>query len=112
MSPHDPAVGFVDNYIKLLADTDTSNFQKLLDMKVRSVWNITAKVAPFHRLPSTGTTAQNVSALIDRFTYKQTTSQEKLKYESLPCCITFEIKWFVCGKKWLFLWPNVLYDEV
>ena len=35
MSPHDPAVGFVDNYIKLLADTDTSNFQKLLDMKVR-----------------------------------------------------------------------------
>ena len=41
MSPHDPAVGFVDNYIKLLADTDTSNFQKLLDMKVRSVSNIT-----------------------------------------------------------------------
>ena len=40
MSPHDPAVGFVDNYIKLLADTDTSNFQKLLDMKVRSVSNI------------------------------------------------------------------------
>lgn len=37
MSPHDPAVGFVDNYIKLLADTDTSNFQKLLDMKVRSM---------------------------------------------------------------------------
>lgn len=33
MSPHDPPVGFVDNYIKLLADTDTSNFQKLLDMK-------------------------------------------------------------------------------
>ncbi|KAK3728895.1 hypothetical protein QZH41_010187, partial [Actinostola sp. cb2023] len=33
MSPHDPAVGFVDNYIKLLADTDTLNFQKLLDMK-------------------------------------------------------------------------------
>ena len=37
MSPHDPAVGFVDNYIKLLADTDTSNFQKLLDMKVRRI---------------------------------------------------------------------------
>ena len=37
MSPHDPAVGFVDNYIKLLADTDTSNFQKLLDMKVRII---------------------------------------------------------------------------
>lgn len=40
MSPHDPAVGFVDNYIKLLADADTSNFQKLLDMKVRvtKIW--------------------------------------------------------------------------
>ena len=37
MSPHDPAVGFVDNYIKLLADTDTSNFQKLLDMKVGTI---------------------------------------------------------------------------
>ena len=37
MSPHDPAVGFVDNYIKLLADTDTSNFQKLLDMKVKTI---------------------------------------------------------------------------
>ena len=36
MSPHDPVVGFVDNYIKLMEDTDTSNFQKLLDMKVRS----------------------------------------------------------------------------
>ena len=34
MSPHDPPVGFVDNYIKLVSDADTSNFQKLLDMKV------------------------------------------------------------------------------
>ena len=42
MSPHDPAVGFVDNYIKLLADTDTSNFQKLLDMKV-----ITIELLPY-----------------------------------------------------------------
>ena len=37
MSPHDPVVGFVDNYIKLMEDTDTSNFQKLLDMKVRTI---------------------------------------------------------------------------
>ena len=45
MSPHDPAVGFVDNYIKLLADTDTSNFQKLLDMKVSSYFvNIAAYI--------------------------------------------------------------------
>ena len=34
MSPHDPVIGFIDNYIKLMEDTDTSNFQKLLDMKV------------------------------------------------------------------------------
>ncbi|XP_071493403.1 vacuolar protein sorting-associated protein 53 homolog [Diadema antillarum] len=33
MSPQDPAEAFVDNYIKLIADTDTSNFQKLLEMK-------------------------------------------------------------------------------
>ncbi|XP_066281087.1 vacuolar protein sorting-associated protein 53 homolog isoform X1 [Branchiostoma lanceolatum] len=33
MSPHDPPAGFVDNYIKLLADSDTGNFQKVLDMK-------------------------------------------------------------------------------
>ena len=36
MSPHDPPAGFVDNYIKLLADCDATNFQKLLDMKVRA----------------------------------------------------------------------------
>ena len=35
MSPHDPVVGFIDNYIKLMEDTETSNFQKLLDMKVQ-----------------------------------------------------------------------------
>lgn len=34
MSPHDPPNGFVENYIKLLNDPETSNFQKLLDMKV------------------------------------------------------------------------------
>ena len=34
MSPHDPPIGFVDNYIKLVGDADTANFQKLLDMKV------------------------------------------------------------------------------
>lgn len=37
MSPHDPPIGFVDNYIKLVGDADTSNFQKLLDMKVRGI---------------------------------------------------------------------------
>ena len=35
MSPHDPTEAFVDNYIKLIADTDAANFQKVLDMKVR-----------------------------------------------------------------------------
>lgn len=39
MSPHDPPIGFVDNYIKLVGDADTANFQKLLDMKVGdSAW--------------------------------------------------------------------------
>ncbi|XP_057294888.1 vacuolar protein sorting-associated protein 53 homolog [Hydractinia symbiolongicarpus] len=33
MSPHNPQASFVDSYIKLLNDADTSNFQKLLDMK-------------------------------------------------------------------------------
>ncbi|XP_033627751.1 vacuolar protein sorting-associated protein 53 homolog isoform X2 [Asterias rubens] len=33
MSPADPPQSFVDNYIKLIADRDTGNFQKVLDMK-------------------------------------------------------------------------------
>jgi len=36
MSPHTSQTGFVESYIKLLNDTDTANFQKLLDMKVQS----------------------------------------------------------------------------
>ena len=35
MSPQDPAVGFVESYINLLNDHDVSNFQKVLEMKVR-----------------------------------------------------------------------------
>ena len=34
MSPHEPPQAFVDNYIKLLAESDSSEFQKVLDMKV------------------------------------------------------------------------------
>lgn len=37
MAPHEPAVVFVDNYIKLLTDCNTETFQKILDMKVSSV---------------------------------------------------------------------------
>ncbi|XP_061073023.1 vacuolar protein sorting-associated protein 53 homolog isoform X1 [Conger conger] len=33
MAPHEPAVVFVDNYIKLLADGNPDTFQKILDMK-------------------------------------------------------------------------------
>ncbi|PIK58981.1 putative vacuolar protein sorting-associated protein 53-like [Apostichopus japonicus] len=33
MSPADPQSSFVDNYIKLMMDTETSDFQKILDMK-------------------------------------------------------------------------------
>ncbi len=34
MSPHDPPQPYVDNYIKLLTETDITEFQKVLDMKV------------------------------------------------------------------------------
>lgn len=34
MSPADPQSAFVDNYIKLMTDSETSDFQKILDMKV------------------------------------------------------------------------------
>ena len=34
MSPHEPPVGFVDNYIRLLSDSDIGEFQKILEMKV------------------------------------------------------------------------------
>lgn len=37
MAPHEPAVVFVDNYIKLLTDCNTETFQKILDMKVGAV---------------------------------------------------------------------------
>lgn len=33
MSPHEPVRGFVDNYMKLLPETDASDFQKVLEMK-------------------------------------------------------------------------------
>uniref|UniRef100_A0A8C6VLP0 Vps53 C-terminal domain-containing protein n=1 Tax=Naja naja TaxID=35670 RepID=A0A8C6VLP0_NAJNA len=33
MAPHEPAVVFVDNYIKLLSDCATDTFQKILEMK-------------------------------------------------------------------------------
>ena len=36
MSPYDPPQGFVDNYIKLLVNTDIAEFQKVLEMKVSS----------------------------------------------------------------------------
>ena len=35
MSPHETGRGFVDNYGKLLPDSDIIEFQKILDMKVR-----------------------------------------------------------------------------
>lgn len=34
MSPQDPHQGFVDNCLKLLPETDISEFQKILEMKV------------------------------------------------------------------------------
>ena len=34
MSPHSAPQAFVDNYIKLLPETDGTEFQKVLEMKV------------------------------------------------------------------------------
>ena len=36
MSPHDPVHAFIDNYIKLLPESDSTEFQKVLEMKVDS----------------------------------------------------------------------------
>ncbi|CAM1308632.1 VPS53 (predicted), partial [Pycnogonum litorale] len=33
MAPHDPPQGFVDNYLKLLPESDLNEFQKVMDMK-------------------------------------------------------------------------------
>ncbi|XP_041349182.1 vacuolar protein sorting-associated protein 53 homolog [Gigantopelta aegis] len=33
MSPHEPPAGFVDNFIRLLQDSDVNEFQKVLEMK-------------------------------------------------------------------------------
>lgn len=40
MSPHEPHSVFVDNYLKLLTDTDLGEFQKVLDMKVKATIDI------------------------------------------------------------------------
>lgn len=37
MSPHDPPQAFVDNFIRLLTDADVTEFQRVLEMKVRNV---------------------------------------------------------------------------
>ena len=37
MSPHEQPQGFVDNYIRLLSDSDINEFQKVLEMKVRYI---------------------------------------------------------------------------
>lgn len=34
MSPQHPPQGFVDNFIRLLPDSDINDFQKVLEMKV------------------------------------------------------------------------------
>jgi len=34
MSPHEPVQAFIDNYVKLLPESDLTEFQKVLEMKV------------------------------------------------------------------------------
>ncbi len=38
MTPHDPNSTFVDQFLRLLPESDISEFQKILDMKVRNQW--------------------------------------------------------------------------
>jgi len=44
MAPHEPSVVFVDNYIKLLADSNPETFQKILDMKVSLFYLLRGKL--------------------------------------------------------------------
>jgi len=37
MSPHEPIHSFIDNYVKLLPESDLAEYQKVLEMKVAAV---------------------------------------------------------------------------
>lgn len=37
MSPHEPVHAFIDNYVKLLPESDLTEFQKVLEMKVAAL---------------------------------------------------------------------------
>jgi vacuolar protein sorting-associated protein 53 len=37
MTPSDPVEGFIESYIFLIADKNTNNFQKIMDIKVRDL---------------------------------------------------------------------------
>jgi hypothetical protein len=41
MAPTDPAKAFADQFAKLLPEADPSEFQKVLDMKVRQLYQLT-----------------------------------------------------------------------
>lgn len=51
MAPHEPAQGFVENYIKLLPESDITEFQKVLDMKglKRSEQNVMTEIFRSHQ---------------------------------------------------------------
>lgn len=56
MTPQDPMEGFIENYIFLICDRNTSNFQKILDLKVTQVnfHNlILAKIHQSYHMPHT-----------------------------------------------------------
>ncbi|RUS20036.1 Vps53-like protein [Endogone sp. FLAS-F59071] len=46
MTPQDPMDGFIENYIFLIGDRNTSNFQKILDLKVMSTITFTPTSGP------------------------------------------------------------------
>ena len=68
MSPHEPNVGFIDNYIRLLPDSDINEFQKTLEMKVLYMFLIFLNLlSPFVACPKythgnkLGNTCHNVT---------------------------------------------------
>uniref|UniRef100_A0A8D0GXX9 Vacuolar protein sorting-associated protein 53 homolog n=1 Tax=Sphenodon punctatus TaxID=8508 RepID=A0A8D0GXX9_SPHPU len=64
MAPHEPAVVFVDNYIKLLADCSTDTFQKILDMKGLKRSEQSSMLDLFRqRLPTPPSGAENSTSL-------------------------------------------------
>lgn len=63
MAPHENAESFVDNYMKLLPESDITEFQKVLDMKVFSHNSISVYYQGLYILVYYTLTVVNVQAI-------------------------------------------------